>query len=183
MEFLRTIWSDPVWSKVIATLILGVLGIVVIYLLPPLKNLALSVWEFILTMYNAILSNPFILTTVILLILLFYLLKRQRLRLAQSASEGAMSQDRNVHETKDISDGDALNILESWFKSLSPKDQTSAIHFKNVDKIKDLPTGTSKRLLEKAVLRLGGFVTKSHEDTTIMFKRKSRPFTVLKLSR
>ena len=73
-----------------------------------------------------------------------------------------------------VKDEDALNELSSWFYQLKDKDRASAIKFDALDQQLRLPTGTSKRLLERAVSEHYEVVRKG--DDTIMFKFRERNY-------
>ncbi|MGA2784860.1 MAG: hypothetical protein ABSF09_09215 [Candidatus Bathyarchaeia archaeon] len=83
MTSLKKAWSDPVWSKVIAGIILSVIGAAAIYLLPPVQAVAFDFLKFLSDMYAFVSTNPFVLSTGILafvvILLLIKLSRKSRL--------------------------------------------------------------------------------------------------------
>lgn len=68
-----------------------------------------------------------------------------------------------------ISDEDALNILESWMGKRPASNNTNVMRYSDVDAELELPEGTSKRLIETAAQRWN-YVTVRRGDDTILFK-------------
>lgn len=76
------------------------------------------------------------------------------------------------NQNQEISDVDALNILETWMGQQS--DNTHAIFFAKVDTELKLPKGTAERLIEQAAKRWG-YRTRNKGPQTILFEEIPDP--------
>jgi hypothetical protein len=77
---------------------------------------------------------------------------------------------KEVHELADISDTDALNVLDTWFNQNARKN-TKVMFFEEVDRENRLPPGTAKVLLEW-VAHERGYTTKRKDEKTILFDKE-----------
>lgn len=89
----------------------------------------------------------------------------------------------NVNETSsvvnnyvpiEITDNDALNILESWFGKRPHDDNSAVLYYKIIDQELKFPLGTTKRLIVSAASRWHYIPIRQAEET-ILFKYNPPP--------
>ncbi|WP_437740637.1 hypothetical protein WME73_34510 [Sorangium sp. So ce302] len=74
-----------------------------------------------------------------------------------------------------VTDEDALNELTSWFNKLNEDESEASITFAVVDQKLQLPDGTAKRLLERAVSQHYNVLRKGDDTIMFEFRRRERP--------